>query len=50
MFSCLEERRRAVCTTNTIESLNKTSLPNGEVVFELVHSTSRNIGQRSFID
>src|SRR3712207_1457771 len=55
MFSCPEEIRRAVYTTNTIESLNMTlrkvsknraQFPNDEAVFKLLYLALRNISQR----
>lgn len=55
MFSYPSEIRRAVYTTNTIESLNMTLrkvsknrplFPNDEAVFKLMYLALRNISQR----
>ena len=55
MFSYPQEIRRAIYTTNTIESLNMTLrqvsknrvlFPNDEAVFKLMYLALRNISQR----
>jgi putative transposase len=55
MFGCPAEIRRAVYTTNTIESLNMTlrkvsknrsQFPNDEAVFKLLYLALRNISKR----